>query len=119
MAVLQGNQMQHHVERGCPAGAGQAVAVDHEQAAIGLHFGECLAKRVQPLPMRGRAVSVQQSCPGQEEAAGVDGAEIDGAAVEAGQPLARGAVEIALRLEAGAHDSEREVELAVQAVIGQ
>ena len=119
VAMLQRDQMQQHVERGGAAGTSEAVAVDHEQAAVGLDLGEGFAERIQSFPMRGGAIAIEQSRPRQEEAAGVDGAEIDRAAVESGQPFARGAVEVSFRLEARAHDGKGEVELAVEAMIGE
>src|SRR6185436_16072772 len=100
MAVLQRDEMQQHVECCGATGTSEAVAVDDEQATVGLDLRKGFAERVQSLPVRGGTIAIEQSRPRQEEAAGVDGAEIDRAAVEAGQPLARGAVEVSFRLEA-------------------
>jgi hypothetical protein len=82
MSVLQGDEMQHHVQCRGAARAGQAIAVDDEQAAIHFDLRKGFAEGIQALPMRGGTIAVEQSRPRQEEAAGVDGAEIDVAAVE-------------------------------------
>ena len=112
--------------------ADQTAVLDEFEARVGrprqtIAWGDSLggmvtAGLVQRVPGRLRVdheqLAVEQPGPRQKEAAGVDGAEIDGAAVEAGQPLARGAVEVSFRLKARAHHGKREVQLVELEPVG-
>ena len=100
-AMPEGDQMQHHVERRRAAGAGEAVPIDDEEAALDLDLGEALAKAVEALPMGGRAMAVEQPGPGQQERAGVHGAEIAAQPVGSPEPGSDLLIVGALRLEAG------------------
>ena len=44
LAVMRADQLQHHVERGGRAGAGQDAAVDHEQVVAQAMSGKASAK---------------------------------------------------------------------------
>src|SRR5262245_47965466 len=75
VAVLEPDQMQHHVERSGAARASAAIAIDGEEAGIDLHLGEALAEAVDTLPVGGGAVAIEQAGAPEDEAARVDSAE--------------------------------------------
>ena len=54
-AVRLRDQVQHHVERGGAAGAGDACAVDLEQVIGDVELGKLLAQPVDILPVDGAA----------------------------------------------------------------
>ena len=106
-AVGLGDQVEHQVDGGRTAGAGDAAAIDLEQL---LGHGELwirFLEGVDGFPVQGQAVAVEQAGFGEDAGAGVDGAEGHAVVVEAAQPVfQRGGGELQ-RFEARDHQQGR------------
>ena len=75
VAVLGADQLEHQVERGDAAGAGEPVAVAQEQLLDHLDLGMALMEQLHGLPVQRDSVAVEQAGGGQREGAGVDGTQ--------------------------------------------
>ena len=81
------DEVQHEVQGAHPAGAGVAVAVDHEQALLHMHLWKDLPQAGEVLPVNGATVAVEQAGGRQGVAAGAKGAEGPVAFGEAAQQV--------------------------------
>ena len=84
-AELAAHQCEHQIERGHPARAGEAVAVDRKELIAQLHPRELLAQRREVLPVDRGAVVIEQPRPRERVAAGAQRAERDAALREPAQ----------------------------------
>jgi len=100
MAVLQANDVQHHVERGGTAGAGKAIAVHLEEEGCHLDARKPFLKTVETFPMGGGAITIEQPGPGEKEATRIHRTEVGTRVGEAPQLCTQRAIVITLRLEA-------------------
>ena len=82
LAVLQGNQMHHHIERRRPAGTGKAVAVDLVQMGADLDIGKFLGESRQVLPMDRAFMAAVQPRVGKDVGSGTNRPDIDAAPVD-------------------------------------
>ncbi len=99
------DEMQHHVERGRAARAGEHAAIHHVQLAADLERGMPRAEQVRIFPVHRAAAAGEQSGVRQNERAAADGADHRAAAGEAPQvPVHPVAAAELRRLEPRAHD---------------
>src|SRR5690606_9405650 len=75
VAMLLGNDVQHHVEGGRPPGAGEAVAVDLEELVADIELGKLLHEGGQIFPMDRAGHVVQQASLGEDVGSGAHGTQ--------------------------------------------
>ncbi|MNL14844.1 hypothetical protein D3C87_1358040 [compost metagenome] len=102
-----GDQIQHQIDGSGAAGGGDAPTVDLEQFLGNAELRIGFLEGIDSLPMQGQAMTVEQACFGEDEAAGVDGAEGHAFVVQSAQPVFQCRSGELQRLEAGDHQQRR------------
>ena len=108
VAVLQADQMQHHVHRGAAAGAGEDRPVDLEQVAGYLDIREFLYEARDMLPMQRAAPFPQQPGARQQQWRAAQAAHLGAVAGQAAQLAEEPVIEIILCPRTAAQDQGRE-----------
>ena len=106
VAVVAGDQGDHHVERRDAARAGDAVAVEDEERRNDVDLREGLVEGGRMLPVERGAAAVEKAGPREHVGPAGDAADGDALAREAAQPGEGGAVVEGGRIAAGADEDE-------------
>ena len=108
VAMCQGDPVEHQVQRGRAAGAGEAVAVDLVEVRGDRNLRERLDEARQVLPVDRAAMAVEQAGAGQHVCTRAQGADLGAAAVPAAQPGEHLLVLVVLRAQPAAQDQGRQ-----------
>ena len=119
MAMLDGDQTEHHVDGRGAAGTCEAVAVDLEQPRGDLDVGEAFGERRQVFPVDGATVAVEEARLRQDVATGADRADVGAAARHAAEPGEHRLVVEAVGVNTAADHHRRHVGCLFQAAFHQ
>ena len=112
-----GDKLDHHVERGQPPGAGDAVSIHHEQCPFDLKVRKLLDECRDVFPMDGAAAAFQQAGMRQDIGTAGHAADVDPAVGQTAQGgEGEGMVELR-RVAAGADEQGVQFQVGRKAVV--
>jgi altronate hydrolase len=103
-AMIAGDHVQHHVERGVATRAGHATAIEHYDLLLDGDLLVALVKHRHRLPMQGGGTVADEPGFGKREKAGIDCAEQRTMPVEPAQPIEHRSGHMLQRMISGNHD---------------